>query len=113
VITYDDRTRNNYFCAPGKLTDYVLAGVPIVAPAFPSIGPVIERYGIGTTFESPEPHTIARAVARILGVPRCTWREALARAAQELVWETQLPEFLAAVIGPRTGGRGQCAKEAT
>jgi glycosyltransferase involved in cell wall biosynthesis len=111
VITYDDSCRNNYFCAPGKLSDYVLAGVPIVAPAFPSIGPVIERYGIGTTFESPEPPTIARAVARILAVPRCTWREALERAAQELVWETQLPEFLAAVIGRRTEDRGQRAKE--
>jgi hypothetical protein len=44
IIIYDDTCRNNYFCEPGKLSDYVQAGVPVVAPNFPTIGPIIERY---------------------------------------------------------------------
>jgi glycosyltransferase involved in cell wall biosynthesis len=106
LIIYDDRSRNNFFCAPGKLSDYVLAGVPVVAPAFPSIAPVIDRYGIGATFEVPEPQAIARAVERVLSVPRATWRAALARAANDLVWETQEPHFLSAVLGTPAGDRG-------
>jgi glycosyltransferase involved in cell wall biosynthesis len=102
LIIYDNRTRNNYFCAPGKLSDYVLARVPIVAPNFPSIGTIIERYRIGATFDAPEPRAIARAVMRVLSVPKETWREALDRAARELIWESQLPNFLAAVLGSAT-----------
>jgi glycosyltransferase involved in cell wall biosynthesis len=107
LIIYDDRTRNNYFCAPGKLSDYVLAQVPIVAPNFPSIGSVIERYRIGATFEVPEPRAIAQAITHVLSVPREMWRGALERAAQDLIWETQLPGFLTAVLGADAPVRGE------
>jgi len=99
VIIYDDFVRNNYYCAPGKLSDYVLAGVPIVAPDFPTIGPVIDRLKIGTTFSSSEPQEIAKAILEVLDAPRQYWATGLDKARNEMVWETQAPKLLEAITG--------------
>jgi glycosyltransferase involved in cell wall biosynthesis len=99
VIIYDDRVRNNYLCEPGKLSDYVSAGVPVVAPAFPTIEPVVRQYGIGRCFANGSAESIAEAITGVLAHPRHAWQAALQRAASELVWETQLPVFFSAVAG--------------
>jgi glycosyltransferase involved in cell wall biosynthesis len=110
VIIYDDRVRNNYLCEPGKLSDYVSAGVPIVAPAFPTIEPVVRQYGIGRCFTSGSPEHIAEAITGVLERPRHAWQPALQRAAAELVWETQLPAFLSAIAGPTRPERGNTSQ---
>lgn len=99
VIIYDDKVRNNYFCEPGKLSDYVLAGIPVVAPNFPTLASVIHRYDIGVVFTSPEPEKIAEAINQVLSEPKERWRSSLQRARQELIWETQESKFLLAVFG--------------
>jgi glycosyltransferase involved in cell wall biosynthesis len=99
VIIYDDSCRNNYFCEPGKLSDYVLAGVPVVAPSFPTIGSIIERYEIGAVFNGSEPADIARAIQRVLSTTKENYQQALSVVRKDLVWETQLPNFLKAVRG--------------
>ncbi|GEM_PF-3073012 len=105
VIIYDNLVRNNYYCEPGKLSDYVLAGVPVVAPNFPTIGPVIDRYCIGATFTTFEPEELARAINSVLSTPRNVWKQALDRARKELVWETQEAKFLEAVGGISKDGK--------
>lgn len=99
VIIYDDKVRNNYYCEPGKLSDYVIAGVPLVVPDFPTIAPVVRHYGIGAVFNSPETEEIARAINSVLSAPKQVWQAALEQARKDLVWETQLPGFLKAVSG--------------
>ena len=99
IIIYDDQVRNNYYCAPGKLSDYVLAGVPVVAPDFPTIGPIIRDYGIGATFSGPEPGGIAVAINLVLSTPKEYWSTGLDRVRKDMVWETQVPIFLEAVAG--------------
>ena len=99
VIIYDGNIRNNYFCEPGKLSDYVFAGVPVAVPDFPTIAPVVRKYGIGAVFERPLPREIAGAVRFILSHPRQAWSPALEKAAEELTWESQEPGFLKAVSG--------------
>jgi glycosyltransferase involved in cell wall biosynthesis len=99
VIIYDDKVRNNYYCEPGKLSDYVFAGVPVVAPGFPTLSPVVHNYGIGCTFDRLEPVEIAQAIAAVLSTPKAAWAPALARAGAELTWESQAPDFLKAVLG--------------
>lgn len=103
LIIYDNAFRNNYFCAPGKLSDYVLAKVPVVVPNFPSIGPLIEHYGIGASFDTPEPRDIARAITRVLDFSKTECHDALDRASKELIWESQAPQFLTAVLGEKFG----------
>lgn len=99
VIIYDDRVRNNLFCEPGKLTDYISVGTPVVAPAFPTIGPVVEQYGIGVCFQGHSPQAIAAAMVDVLARPKAKWAPALASAAEALTWQTQVPNLLRAVDG--------------
>jgi glycosyltransferase involved in cell wall biosynthesis len=99
VIIYDDEPRNNYYCEPGKLSDYIFTMVPVAAPNFPTIGPVIKEYRIGTTFDDFEPRTIAGAISEILKKPRSSWENALTLASEALNWSTQEPQFLEAVFG--------------
>jgi glycosyltransferase involved in cell wall biosynthesis len=99
VIIYDDQVRNNVNCEPGKLSDYVLANVPVVAPDFPTIAPRVRQHGVGATFAGGTPEEIACAITNALNTPRAVWDAALAKAKEELVWETQAPAFLRAVTG--------------
>jgi glycosyltransferase involved in cell wall biosynthesis len=99
VIIYDDSVRNNVFCEPGKLSDYIAVGVPVVAPAFPTIGPVVQGFDIGRCFEGHSPEAIAATIMSVLERPKAAWAPSLERACAELTWETQVPNLLAAVAG--------------
>lgn len=99
VIIYDDTVRNNVFCEPGKLSDYIAVGVPVVAPAYPTIGPVMQVYDIGRCFEGHSPEAIAATLMSVLDRPKAEWAPQLERACAELTWETQAPNLLAAVAG--------------
>jgi glycosyltransferase involved in cell wall biosynthesis len=114
IVIYDDSALNNYLCEPGKLSDYVLAGVPVVAPRFPTIAPIIERLGIGACFENGSPQAIAAAISQVLSRPREFWRPALDVARQKLIWSTQAPAFIAAVTGDSNlAGNADVARPAT
>ncbi len=89
----------NYLCEPGKLSDYVLAKVPIVAPNFPTIEPVIAEYGVGVCFDGSSPEAIAAAIVRVLEPGRSHWLPALEKAGRRLVWSTQALDLVAAVTG--------------
>ncbi len=99
VIIYDDSVRNNVFCEPGKLSDYISVGVPVAAPNFPTIGPVVRGYDIGLCFDGHSPEAIAATLEAVLERPKAQWRPALDRACRDLTWETQAPNLLAAVTG--------------
>jgi glycosyltransferase involved in cell wall biosynthesis len=99
VIIYDDKVRNNLFCEPGKLTDYVSAGVPIIAPDFPTIGKVVREHGLGACFDGGRPEVIAGAIMAVLERPKAEWEPALRRAASQLTWETQAQNLIAAASG--------------
>jgi glycosyltransferase involved in cell wall biosynthesis len=101
VIIYDDSVRNNVFCEPGKLSDYISVGVPVVSPNFPTIGPVVQGYRLGLCFDGHSPEAIAATIMRVLERPKSEWRPAMERACSELTWETQAPNLLAAVAGDR------------
>jgi glycosyltransferase involved in cell wall biosynthesis len=91
VIIYDDSVRNNVFCEPGKLVDYIAAGVPVIAPNFPTIAPIIERHEIGVCFDGGDPEKIAQAILAGLARSKSEWAPALCRASATLTWESQFP----------------------
>jgi glycosyltransferase involved in cell wall biosynthesis len=88
VLIYDSNSRNSLYCEPGKLSDYVFAGVPVAASRLPTLEPVIRRLKIGETFANTDPAEIARAINSVLSVPKANWRPALEQAREELAWET-------------------------
>lgn len=99
VVIYDDGSRNNLFCAPGKLSDYVNAGIPVVASSLPPLVAAMERYDIGACFDNDSPESIAAATAGVLRKSKADWQLALREAQQHLVWETQEDALRAAVLG--------------
>ena len=101
VIIYDDAVLNNFYCEPGKLSDYVHAMVPVIAPDFPTIAPLIKELGVGVCFHGGTPQAIAKAVQEVLKKDRRTWQIALARAAGLIDWSSQSPSLIAAVTGGR------------
>ena len=103
VIIYDGAIRNNFFCAPGKLGDYISVGVPVLAPNFPTIAPLVNDLQIGICFEGSSPEDIARAIAKGLERPREAWAPALERACRQLTWESQFPSLLDVVMSVRRG----------
>jgi|GEM_PF-3317727 len=105
VIIYDDSVRNNLFCEPGKLVDYIAVGVPVIAPNFPTIAPIIEHFEIGVCFEGGAPEKIAEAIMRGLSRPKAELAPALQRASAALTWESQFPVLSNTVhLAARRGG---------
>jgi glycosyltransferase involved in cell wall biosynthesis len=99
VIIYDDSVLNNVYCEPGKIGDFVHAGVPVIAPGFPSIRFVIERYRLGSTFEDYSCQGIAQAINDALELPQEHYKQALATAAETMSWEKQWPSLMSALLG--------------
>lgn len=99
VVIYDDLVLNNIYCEPGKLGDFVHAGVPVIAPAFPSIKSVVEENNLGITFSDYSSRGIASAVNELLSYPADHFASSLAKAAEYMTWEAQWPALGRQILG--------------
>lgn len=67
LVIYARTPLNNYLCAPNKLFEYCMAGVPIVGCNYPEVRRPLETSAAGELFEPESPESIAIAVDRLLG----------------------------------------------
>lgn len=109
VVIYGKSTRNNYFCAPTKLHEFIMAGVPIVGSNWPYIRQIVDEYGIGVCFDPYDPASIASAVATVLAEPREAWNTRLESARQDLNWENEAKVFCSYVGHILNAGRRSMA----
>lgn len=65
VLLYANNNLGNFFQAPGRLTEYLACGVPVVAPRFTGLENLVLRYGIG---RCAEPGNVRDLAAEILGL---------------------------------------------
>ncbi len=95
LVTYAETPRNNFLCAPNKLFEYCMAGVPVVGCAFPEVARVMKAYPIGESFESSDPETIAAAIDRLLGDPErlARAREATLVVREKFHWDAAVPDL--------------------
>jgi glycosyltransferase involved in cell wall biosynthesis len=54
-----------YYCAPNKIFEYLLGGIPVVASNFPEMEKIVKENNIGTTFNPEKPESIAKAVKEV------------------------------------------------
>jgi glycosyltransferase involved in cell wall biosynthesis len=80
-----------YYCSPNKLFEYMNAGLPVIASAFPELEKIVLSHEVGLTFDPSDPEDIARAARRILYNPEKgeRMRKNAVRASQLYNWENE------------------------
>ena len=58
---------NSYYCAPCKLFQYFMAGLPVLASNFPGMLAIVEGENAGLCADPESPEAIAAAINKILG----------------------------------------------
>jgi len=85
-----------YYCSPNKLFEYMNAGLPVIASAFPELEKVVLQHEIGLTFDPSDPEDIARAARQILKDPDTRERmsQNAFKAANSYNWENESKKLL-------------------
>ncbi len=97
VVFYEPTCRNNYLCAPNKLYDYMMAGLPVVASDLPEPMRVLAETKAGMVVDSSKPAAIAEAIQYVLADAK-RW-EAMSAAGRQATldtycWERQAEKLL-------------------
>lgn len=99
LLFYRNTCRNNYYCAPNKLYEYMMMGLPVITCNYPGLVPFVEGQGLGICVDPTDPRAIADAINRIAGddALRARMRENCLRLAKERWnWEQEFPRLEAA-----------------
>jgi glycosyltransferase involved in cell wall biosynthesis len=106
VLLYRNTCRNNFFCAPNKLHEYMMMGLPVIANDYPGVRAVVEGEQVGVTVNCEDPAAIGDAINSLA---RC--RETYARyrtnaltvTREKFNWERQFsllePEYARLLSG--------------
>jgi len=91
LVTYPNTCRNNYYCAPTKLHEYAMAGVPVVAVDFPPCREMLDQYEYGCCFEPDNSTDLAAKIRACLEQPARHARMVAEarRAGREVNWELE------------------------
>ncbi len=65
VLFYRNDCRNNYYCAPNKLYEFMMMGLPVITCNYPGLRKFVEGEQIGYCVDPEKPEDIARAVNRL------------------------------------------------
>jgi glycosyltransferase involved in cell wall biosynthesis len=99
LLFYRNTCRNNYYCAPNKLYEYMMMGVPVITCNYPGLVQFVEGQEIGICVDPEDPRAIAGAINRIAGdeALRTGMRANCLRLARERWnWEREFPRLEAA-----------------
>lgn len=70
ILLYRNDCRNNYYCAPNKLFEYMMMGLPVIATNYPGMRALVEGEGVGLCVDPEDPKEIAAAVNRMAADPK-------------------------------------------
>jgi glycosyltransferase involved in cell wall biosynthesis len=91
---------NYYYNVDYKPYHYIVTGLPLAVSDQPEKRKLVERYGIGATFDESDPQDIARVINQMLADP-VAYQAMRARCGrvgrQELNWEVVSRRYVAAV----------------
>ena len=59
IALYDDNNLNNYYCAPNKVFDYIMAGVKVITNDYPSLK-MLNEYRFVRLISEVSSQTIAK-----------------------------------------------------
>lgn len=99
LILFQPGIQNHTFASPHKLFEYMLAGLPVIAPAFAlEVREIVSRHECGILIDPSKPSEIAGALARLAGAPEL--RREMGMRGREAVlgslnWESEVTELYA------------------
>lgn len=96
IVIYKNTNRNNYYCAPNKLFEYIMSGIPVVGSDFPGITPIVRGYDIGMVFDPENERSISEAIRGVLNDKETYERmkKNTARAREVFNWNVQKEKLL-------------------
>lgn len=80
-----------YYALPNRLFDYPMAGLPVLASAFPDISEVVTQHETGLLTETLDPQRVAELIKQACEdvLLRKHWAKTLPLAATKLTWENE------------------------
>lgn len=97
VVIYQNINLNNYLCAPTKLYEYLMVGLPVVVSAFPEMLELLHRLPVGRAFNPDDASSIAAAINvffRTWDQQRSEIQAALRKARRQFTWEQESRKLL-------------------
>jgi glycosyltransferase involved in cell wall biosynthesis len=96
VIIYKNSCRNNYLCAPNKMFEYCMAGLPSIGCNFPPIRRIAEKHGVTLLFDPESPESIADSANELLKNTTlfANAKAATSAVAAEFTWEHEENKLL-------------------
>lgn len=93
IALYKNNNLNNYYCAPNKVYDYLMSGVPVVANDYPGLKRVLEGGEVGACVAEVNLENFRTALEEIRSERR--WENITDEVRERYSWEAQTPGFLA------------------
>jgi glycosyltransferase involved in cell wall biosynthesis len=85
-----------YFCAPNKIFEYLIGGIPVVASNFPELSKVVEENEIGFTFDPQDIQSITESIEKVFSNEKKynEMKENTKLAAKKYNWENESKKLL-------------------
>jgi glycosyltransferase involved in cell wall biosynthesis len=87
VLLYKNNDLGNFFTSPGRLTEYLACGLPVLASNHTGLEALVLRHGLGETTREPTPEAIADAIRALME------RKATGVLGREVMRETFVRTF--------------------
>lgn len=107
ILLYRNDCRNNYYCAPNKLFEYMMMGLPLIAANYPGLLVLVEGEGVGMCVDPEKPEMIAAAVNHLAADPRARARmkaNGLRLSRERYNWEIEFGPLLRRYRSLAAGG---------
>jgi len=107
ILLYRNDCRNNYYCAPNKVFEYMMMGLPVIAANYPGMISLVEGEAVGVCVNPGDARAIAAAVNRMAAEPEARMRygaNGLRRSMERYHWDAEFQPLLMryrALLEPR------------
>ena len=93
LIAYDRSCLNHLYCAPAKLTDYLHAGLPVLAVDMPAMKYYADKYEYVSLFKEDDFDSFEKALQRIMAYFSVECKEKIASETKCLDWNMEFQKI--------------------